>query len=306
MPHPLILLGVGVVAVAAVVGSQIDVSSLMGTDDKVEVARTTTRAAPQRAAADAQTSTAPAIAPGAPGFDVVRIDPNGVAVLAGRATPNSEVVITANGKPLATARSDAGGDWSAVAQHKFDAGRLQLGLAERNGGAAEPVRMAAVDVDVVAGVVATVTAPPRAEAPVRVATAQSPVRQVEQMIEQARVGEARPSIRPVPITFVFREATFTEEGRRAVQLLSQYLELQKPAAITLSGHADERGSDQLNIELSRERLAAVARQLREGGYTGKLDLLPKGKSEPYAGIDRRAVPREQAWQLDRRVELRVQ
>jgi hypothetical protein len=32
-------------------------------------------------------------------------------------------------------------------------------------------------------------------------------------------------------------------------------------------------------------------------------LIPKGKNEPYAAIDRNALPKEEVLQLDRRVEL---
>ncbi len=59
------------------------------------------------------------------------------------------------------------------------------------------------------------------------------------------------------------------------------------------------------MDLSRERLDAVARYLREGGFSGKLDLVPKGKSEPFSGIDRSKFSGEALYQLDRRVELRV-
>ncbi|MFZ0853589.1 MAG: hypothetical protein WAO08_30885, partial [Hyphomicrobiaceae bacterium] len=67
--------------------------------------------------------------------------------------------------------------------------------------------------------------------------------------------------------------------------------------------ADERGTDVYNIELSRRRLLVVADYLRDSGFAGKLELIPKGRSEPYTGIDRRSLPREEAFQLDRRVEL---
>jgi outer membrane protein OmpA-like peptidoglycan-associated protein len=57
------------------------------------------------------------------------------------------------------------------------------------------------------------------------------------------------------------------------------------------------------MELSRRRLSVVADYLRESGFVGKLELIPKGRSEPYAAIDRNALPREEVLQLDRRVEL---
>jgi outer membrane protein OmpA-like peptidoglycan-associated protein len=110
---------------------------------------------------------------------------------------------------------------------------------------------------------------------------------------------------PVPMTFVYDEATLTPEGRRATRLLLEYLILKKFGAVSLSGHADERGSPDYNMDLSRQRLDTVLRLLRDGGYQGKIDLLPKGATEPFRGVDRTRYPREELMQLDRRVELRV-
>jgi outer membrane protein OmpA-like peptidoglycan-associated protein len=114
---------------------------------------------------------------------------------------------------------------------------------------------------------------------------------------------AKPVPVPVPMQFVFREATFTEDGRRAADLLVEYLRLKKPAAITMTGHADERGSDSFNLDLSRERLETVAQYLRENGYSGTLTLNAKGRSEPYAGVERKLYSRDALYQLDRRVEV---
>src|SRR5690606_26688222 len=52
---------------------------------------------------------------------------------------------------------------------------------------------------------------------------------------------------PIPIQFVYREATFTPDGEKAADLLLQYVKLGKFPVITLSGHADERGSPGLNM-----------------------------------------------------------
>jgi outer membrane protein OmpA-like peptidoglycan-associated protein len=108
---------------------------------------------------------------------------------------------------------------------------------------------------------------------------------------------------PVPITFVFNEASFTDEGRRAASLLLEYLQLKHYDHVTLTGHADERGTDSLNMDLSRERLEAVASLLKDGGYSGRLDLVPKGETEPFTGVVRSEYDQEDLWQLDRRVEL---
>jgi outer membrane protein OmpA-like peptidoglycan-associated protein len=57
------------------------------------------------------------------------------------------------------------------------------------------------------------------------------------------------------------------------------------------------------MTLSRERLDTVARYLKEGGFQGELELIPKGKREPFAGVVRNQYPLEDLYQLDRRVEL---
>ena len=59
-------------------------------------------------------------------------------------------------------------------------------------------------------------------------------------------------------------------------MLAEYLRAYKHQPITLTGHADERGSNSYNMELSRQRLEAVARYLRGSGVTNNLELLPKG------------------------------
>lgn len=123
---------------------------------------------------------------------------------------------------------------------------------------------------------------------------------------KAPVTGAAPPLRktiPVPITFVFNEATLTDEGRKAASLLLEYLQIKKFPKVALTGHADERGSEELNMALSRERLATVERFLRASGFEGKLELVPKGESEPFAHVERSEYEVEDLYQLDRRVEL---
>ncbi|HEX9881320.1 MAG TPA: OmpA family protein [Hyphomicrobium sp.] len=131
---------------------------------------------------------------------------------------------------------------------------------------------------------------PSATAPMRVAAAppEAPV--------------ARKSI-PVPITFAYNEANFTDDGRKAAALLLEYLELKHYPRVALTGHADERGTPEFNLDLSKERLDTVAQFLKEGGYTGRLELMPKGESEPFTGVVRSQYSKEDLYQFDRRVEL---
>jgi len=111
---------------------------------------------------------------------------------------------------------------------------------------------------------------------------------------------------PIPIKFVFEEANFTPAGERAVALLLTYVKIKNFKSITLSGHADERGEEPYNLELSEARLDAVAAYLRSGGYGGELTLRPKGELEPFQGVDRERFELEELYQLDRRVELHLQ
>lgn len=121
----------------------------------------------------------------------------------------------------------------------------------------------------------------------------------------ASAKPATPAPIPVPIMFVYNQPTLTPEGERAAELLLEYLLLKRLDAIELTGHADERGTHAYNFDLSRERLEAVAEILKDGGYKGELRLTPKGKTEPFTGIDRKKYRGEALYQFDRRVELRV-
>ena len=65
----------------------------------------------------------------APSFDIVRIGPNGDAVLAGRAAPGSRVEIIDNGKPLAQAQADPQGQWVVLPTAPLSPGGQQLSVA---------------------------------------------------------------------------------------------------------------------------------------------------------------------------------
>ncbi len=81
---------------------------------------------------------------------------------------------------------------------------------------------------------------------------------------------------PVPVTFIFNEATLTGDGRKAAGLLLEYLQIKRFPKVTLTGHADERGTEELNMNLSAERLQTVERFLREGGFRGAAPIRSQG------------------------------
>jgi outer membrane protein OmpA-like peptidoglycan-associated protein len=209
-------------------------------------------------------------------FDIVTVDPKGPSVFAGQAPPNTRVSVEANGQPIATATADDTGAWAIVTDRRLPAGETEFTLkteeAQERVAAGPAVRM-----------VIPPTAAPSASTP-------TPAR-----LETSQRRE--------PITFIYNDTTFTLDGWRAVDGLAKQLLSDQPAMVSLSGHADERGSDLYNIELSRKRLSVVADYLRDKGFVGKLQLIPKGKSEPYRGVDRHALSQDELFQLDRRVEL---
>jgi outer membrane protein OmpA-like peptidoglycan-associated protein len=108
---------------------------------------------------------------------------------------------------------------------------------------------------------------------------------------------------PIPITFVTDSTELTPDGEQAALDLLAYLNQQKPATITLTGHTDERGSDDYNQALSERRVVAVADFLVQNGYAGRIETKGYGESQAIQLDDPKRYSQEQIWQLNRRVEL---
>jgi outer membrane protein OmpA-like peptidoglycan-associated protein len=221
-------------------------------------------------------------------FDVVRMASDGPAVFAGRAPAEWNVTILANAEPVATVKADRNGEWAVVIDQRFPPGDYRLSLTAKPSGVGRELIGQSVRVTI-----ASSARPPLLHAGIASSPAKVPLQ-----------GGTEP-IPPTPITFAYDSTDFTPAGRREAAALSDFLRQQKLATATLSGHADERGSDAYNMELSRRRLDSVARYLRDAGYAGKLVLVPKGRSEPFLSPERGKLLREDALQLDRRVELHL-
>jgi len=265
-------------------------------------------------------------------LNIARVSPNGPSVFAGTAAPFAQVTVLDNTTAVASTTANANGDWSLVTEYKFADTDPKISVRAADLSAkstlAAPAMLDSTSPSTAAiadqappavrllkefeGVVATAREEAKqrdAASSVKEGTADEPAS--TEPSAQAAMGSpsnsSRPSLTstPVPMTFVYNEATLTPEGRKAARLLLEYLTLKKFGSVTLSGHADERGLPDYNMELSRQRLISIEHLLRDGGYQGKLDLLPKGATEPFKGVDRSRYPREELLQLDRRVELRV-
>ncbi|MCH7550379.1 MAG: LysM peptidoglycan-binding domain-containing protein [Proteobacteria bacterium] len=66
-----------------------------------------------------------------PSFDVLRVEPGGDAVMAGRAKPGSTVVIIADGKPIGEVTADGRGEWVFVPTAQLKPGSRELSLEMR-------------------------------------------------------------------------------------------------------------------------------------------------------------------------------
>ncbi len=90
-------------------------------------------AAPKGPAAKAPAKPAgPERAAKAPSFDVVRIKPNGDAVIAGRAEPGATVGILDGGRLIGEIVADTRGEWVYLPGQPLPAGARELGLTARN------------------------------------------------------------------------------------------------------------------------------------------------------------------------------
>jgi nucleoid-associated protein YgaU len=70
-------------------------------------------------------------APPKPSFDIVRVNPQGGAVMAGRAAPGAEVTVAENGKAIGSTKADDAGQWVLLPQKPISPGNSELTVASR-------------------------------------------------------------------------------------------------------------------------------------------------------------------------------
>jgi outer membrane protein OmpA-like peptidoglycan-associated protein len=100
-----------------------------------------------------------------------------------------------------------------------------------------------------------------------------------------------------PVRFEFDKSTLTADAERSLDRFAACLAM-KPRSIRLEGHADARGSDQLNEWFGDERARAVAAYLREKGVDARrLSTRYFGKSRPLC-----TEATEDCYARNRRVE----
>ena len=66
-----------------------------------------------------------------PSFDIVRINPDGGMVIAGRAAPHSTVSVTADGQKIGSIAADDRGEWVLLPDTKLAPGNHQLAISSQ-------------------------------------------------------------------------------------------------------------------------------------------------------------------------------
>lgn len=101
------------------------------------------------------------------------------------------------------------------------------------------------------------------------------------------------------VYFDFDSSAIKSGDREIIAAHAEYIAKNPGAAVTLEGHADERGSREYNIGLGERRAKAVSQQMKlQGAGNNQLQTVSFGEERPVAtGHD------ESSWSLNRRVEI---
>ena len=129
---------------------------------------------------------------------------------------------------------------------------------------------------------------------------------IDDSIRAARAANAREAdalrntLREV-IHFDFDEADLRDDARASLDAKLPILLANPGVTLRISGHADERGSDEYNLALGQRRASAAKRYLTERGVAeGRIETVSYGEEQPVAtGND------EAAYAANRRAEFEV-
>jgi peptidoglycan-associated lipoprotein len=112
-------------------------------------------------------------------------------------------------------------------------------------------------------------------------------------------GAGRASCDLEPIRFEFNKHSLSDPAKARLAEIADCLKKQK-GTVTLEGHADERGTEEYNLQLSNRRAASVKSYLSALGVPEKkLDTVGFGENRPAS-----QGSGEDAWATNRRVEIR--
>lgn len=110
---------------------------------------------------------------------------------------------------------------------------------------------------------------------------------------------------PVPVQFALNSSDLTPNGRKAVEDMYAFLTENAHRELTLIGHTDEQGQAAYNKALSLRRADSVKSYLYQLGYTGPVQIIGRGESQPFRPDDPAKYSLEQRYAFDRRVEYKI-
>lgn len=143
------------------------------------------------------------------------------------------------------------------------------------------------------------TPPPAPEMPAR-APAPAPVT-TPVAVDPIPAPDTRRATLEERIHFALDRADLTPQARTTLAAKVEILRSSRGLTLRIDGHADERGSDEYNLALSKRRAAEAKRFLvTQGIAVTRLESVGYGEEQP---LDRTSG--ETAWAMNRRVGFQV-
>lgn len=104
------------------------------------------------------------------------------------------------------------------------------------------------------------------------------------------------------VYFDFDKANIRPDAATALQYNAEVLKQYPDSRILIEGHCDERGTVEYNLALGERRAASCKNYLKNLGINpSRIETISYGKERPVA-----LGHNEEAWQLNRRCEFKVQ
>ena len=118
--------------------------------------------------------------------------------------------------------------------------------------------------------------------------------------EAARINQVRATLLET-IYFEYDMDELRDDARAVLDSKLQWLNLNKQVRFRISGHSDERGSDEYNIALGRRRAETTKRYLTDRGIdASRIETTSFGRERPAV-----QGTTEDAWSKNRRAEFEI-
>jgi peptidoglycan-associated lipoprotein len=123
----------------------------------------------------------------------------------------------------------------------------------------------------------------------------------ERLAREAAERAEMTRILQATIHFAYDRSDLSEQARSILDDKARVLSSHPEIRIRISGHTDERGSDEYNVALGQQRAAAAHRYLIQRGIAvGRIDFVSVGESRPLC-----SEVSETCWTENRRAEFEI-